>query len=81
MTKKRDGKYINDFVVEDGDSVRVPLMICDSLAGYRPGFAQLTDEMIAKRWERPRRYDTARPGSLARADRKTDRCEAQTRSQ
>src|SRR6516162_8598002 len=51
MTKKRDGKYINDFVVEDGDSVRVPVMICDSLAGYRPGFVQLSDEQIKARWE------------------------------
>jgi hypothetical protein len=27
------------------------MMLCDSLAGYRPGFVQLSDEQIKARWE------------------------------
>jgi hypothetical protein len=51
-TKKRDEKYIDDFVVEDGDPpVRVPVMVCDSLAGHRPGYwvRPLTDKQVAER--------------------------------
>ena len=51
-TKPRDAyAFGDDPVVEDGGSVRVPMMLCDSLAGYRPGFVQLSDEQIKARWE------------------------------
>jgi hypothetical protein len=50
--RSSDGRYLDDYEVEDGDPpVRVPMMLCDSLAGYRPGFVQLSDEQIKARWE------------------------------
>jgi hypothetical protein len=41
-------RFKTDDEVEDGRSVRVPMMIMD---GYRPGYVQLTDVQIAKRRE------------------------------
>jgi hypothetical protein len=40
-----------DEMARDGETVRTPMMIMDSACGHRPGFVQLTDELIAKRWE------------------------------
>jgi hypothetical protein len=41
----------DDYVVEDGGEVRVPVMLCDadSLAGFRPGFVPMTWKEIAQR--------------------------------
>jgi hypothetical protein len=50
-----------DPVARDGEFIRVPVMMCDSLAGYRrgyapaqlighqPGFVRLTDQQVAER--------------------------------
>jgi hypothetical protein len=47
---KHDGYLVpDDEVVEDGHTIHVPLMLCDSMAGRRPGYAQLTDEQVAQR--------------------------------
>ena len=56
--RKRDVyAFGDDPMVEDGDSVRVPVMVCDSLVGNRPGHlvAPLTDEQIAERLAAARR--------------------------
>jgi hypothetical protein len=50
--KHRDAyAFGDDPVIEDGGAVRVPMMLCDSLAGYRPGFVRLSDEQIKARQE------------------------------
>jgi hypothetical protein len=49
---KTDGQWIDeDEVVEDGGTVHVPLMLCDSMAGQRSGYALLTADQVAKRQE------------------------------
>jgi hypothetical protein len=49
-TNQHDGHLVpDDEVVEDGDTVHVLLMLCDSMAGRRPGYAQPTDEQIVQR--------------------------------
>ena len=54
---KHDGYLVpDDEVVEDGDTVHVPLMLCDSMAGRRPGYAQLTDEQVVQRQAPRDRY-------------------------
>ena len=47
---QHDGYLVedDDDIARDGEIVHTPMMMFDSAAG-RPGFAQLTDEMIAKR--------------------------------
>jgi hypothetical protein len=54
--RKIDGKD----VLEDGESVRVPLMLCDSrqfdATGHRPGFAPITDAVQQQRQQTRDRY-------------------------
>jgi hypothetical protein len=40
-----------DSMARDGETVRTRMILMDSLAGYRPGYVQLTDDQIAKRRE------------------------------
>jgi hypothetical protein len=47
-------------VAKDGETVHTRMMMFDSMSGRRPGYATLTDEMIAKRQE-------ARQGMIDRA--------------
>jgi hypothetical protein len=38
--KHRDGRYLDDNeIVPEGMSLRVPVQLCDSMAGHRPGYA------------------------------------------
>jgi hypothetical protein len=48
-TSPRDGRYIDDEVARDGESVRVSIMTCDSIAGHRSGYVPLTDAQAAGR--------------------------------
>jgi hypothetical protein len=47
--RPRDGRYLDDYVVEDGGEVRVPVTLCDSMAGHRRGYAELSWREIADR--------------------------------
>ena len=47
--RHRDGRYLNDYVIEDGGEVRVPVQLCDSMAGHRRGYAELSWREIADR--------------------------------
>jgi hypothetical protein len=57
--RSSDGRYLDDPVIEDGGSVRVPMMLCDSLVGYRPGHwvRPLTDAQVAAFDARRRKPD------------------------
>jgi hypothetical protein len=55
MRNKRDAVIRivsdDDDEIPDGRSVRVPMVLMDSMAGHRPGYVQLTDEQVAMRRE------------------------------
>jgi hypothetical protein len=41
--------FADDYEVEDGQSVRVPVMVCDGLSGHRPGYPNVNWREIAER--------------------------------
>jgi hypothetical protein len=45
---RTDIEYDDD-IVADGESVRVPMMVMDAMAGHRQGYVEMTDEQIAMR--------------------------------
>jgi hypothetical protein len=47
-TTRKNDAYLDDDICEDGESVRVPMMICDA-SGHRPGRPLLSDEMRKRR--------------------------------